>query len=323
MSDWNDGANEETRPVPLSPWGQDANAAPAYPTVPIDAPPPGYTPTLQYHVAEPPPYEPPLRPTHRRRNALIAVGAVLVVAAATTFVLVDVAGGTQHTAGSSPARTGTSSASHAPSGQSPSPRVSLTSISTAHAFDTNLLNTAATDPIPFTAGALLPQEFMDGKGVAYMLVSSGAESCTNAVMSSDVRAALKQYGCTREMVGAYTVNSSTVDSSDDILVSVQVFAFKDAATAKRFAAKFPPAGSWDFGIWCPTTGYGANPCTAKADYPDAARSESVGQDYRYVIEATALYTEMTTSHAEDAWTEAAANKALKTAGPAAYIADHE
>ena len=302
------GASAEAVTHPAMPLPDPTLVGP-FPSAPNDAPPPGYYPPAQYYPAMP---VPPTPRSHKLRNSLLAVGAVAVVTAA-VFVFVDVAHGTHNTAG-------LASASNTPQSHSPGPSVSSTPISTTQSFDPSMMNAASTDPIPFTSDALLPPNFADSKGVEYTLQASGAESCTNAVMSSNVEAALRQYGCNQEMTGAYTVYSNTVNSTDDILVSVQIFAFKDTATAKAFDALFPATGTWDFGIWCPSTGDGANPCSANSDYADADRSEILGQSYRYVIEATALYTQMTTSNAEHAWTDAAANEAVGTSGPANYAA---
>jgi hypothetical protein len=102
-----------------------------------------------------------------------------------------------------------------------------------------------------------------------------------------------------------------------------VFAFKDEATAKTVYADFPSNKSWDFGIWCPKTGIGANPCSANADYSDAYKSEWIGQDYRYVIEATALYTDMTSESSAASWTSSAAQKAVNSSGPVYYISTQD
>jgi hypothetical protein len=252
------------------------------------------------------PYPAPPAPgrTHKLRNGLLAVGVVAVVGAA-AFTVVDLQHQDKTTANASPTKDSTTA--------KPSAGASL---------NPDELNSAGTDPTPFTSTALLPQNFQDTKGIEYELKGSSTEGCDNNLMSGNVAAALQQNGCTEELAGTYTVDSPTVDSSDDVLVSVQIFAFKDAATAKAFDAAFPAgaSGTWDFGVWCPASGDGANPCSASADYPDAAKSEVLSQSYRYVVEATALYSEMTTDTTYAAWTEAAAEQATQMAGPANYLA---
>lgn len=248
---------------------------------------------------------PPLpRRTHKLRNGLLAVGVVVVIGAA-AFTVVDLGHQDKTTANTAPTKDSTTA--------NPSASASL---------NPDELDSASTDPTPFTSTALLPQNFQDTKGIEYKLKGSSTEGCDNNLMSSNVAAALQQNGCTEELAGTYTVDSPGVDSSDDVLVSVQIFAFKDAATAKAFDAAFPASASitWDFGVWCPTSGDGANPCSATADYPDSAKSEALSQSYRYVVEATALYSEMTTDTTYAAWTEAAADQATQMAGPANYLA---
>ena len=301
-----------------SEWGRDEGDAPTRPDVPRlepgfggawDSSPEQYQDvrgTIPFPILAPP----APRRTHKLRNTLLATG-VLVIVGAAAFTVVDLehdrrtaAADATPTSGSGATMTATPSA-----GRSVSP---------------NQLNSASTDPIPFTATALLPQHFQDSKNIEYELKASSVEGCVNSAMSSNVAAALATDGCAEEMTGAYTVDSPTVDSGDDILVSVQVFAFKDAATAEDFYNGFPAAGfssgTWDFGIWCPTSGDGANPCSASADYADAAKSEVLSRSYRYVIEATALYSEITTDTTYAAWTEAAANAGAGAAGPANYLA---
>jgi hypothetical protein len=183
---------------------------------------------------------------------------------------------------------------------------------------------SSTDTAPFTTDALLPDSFTDSKNVEYELQAGGVETCVQKSMTSNVQGELRKYGCSQVLTGSYTVDSvPAATSDDDILISVQVFAFKDEATAKTVYADFPSNKSWDFGIWCPKTGIGANPCSANADYSDAYKSEWIGQDYRYVIEATALYTDMTSESSAASWTSSAAQKAVNSSGPVYYISTQD
>ena len=194
---------------------------------------------------------------------------------------------------------------------------------TVQAFDPSELDSSSTDPTPFTSDALLPQTFTDSKDVEYSLQGSGQHDCISDSMSSDVQSVLKKYGCSTVMTGSYTEDSTTVSSNNDILVSVEIFAFDDAATATSVYDSFPANGSWDFGIWCPKTGYGANPCSANADYQDAYKSSWIEQDYRYVVEATALYTNLSQDSSAKEWTSSASDQAVTAAGPAYYISTQQ
>ena len=281
----------------------------------------GYQNQYQYQYQNPGPMPQPK--SNSGRNAAIAVGSLAVVTALVVALIVTNHHSSNNNAG--PVAHTSSVASLTPTATTSATATDTTtsedtqSTSTALAFDPNQLNSASTDPTPFTTAALLPQSFSDSKSVPYSLAAGGQESCISSAMSSDVQSTLRKYGCTTKMTGSYTVNTTTVNSNDDILVSVQIFAFNDAATAKAVYAAFPANGSWDFGIWCPKTGYGANPCSTNADYQDAYKSDWIGQDYRYVVEATALYTNMSTDSSNKAWTSAAADEAISATGPEYYI----
>jgi hypothetical protein len=276
------------------------------------------------------------------RNTAIGLGALAVVGVLVAVLLVTTDHGSHGSAnaqgspspGASGLALGNVTGSASPSG-SATPSATDTSAAgdtggiggdvttSANSFDPSELNDASTDPAPFTTDALMPQTFTDSKQIEYSLQAGGVENCIQKSMSSKVQSTLRQNGCSQELTASYTVDSSTVTSTDDILVSVQVFAFKDEATAKAVYADFPSSESWDFGIWCPKSGDGANPCSADADYQDAYKSEWIGQDYRYLIEATALYTDMSQSSSVKDWTDAAAKEAVNDAGPAYYISSQD
>lgn len=299
----------------------------------------------------PPPMEPapfyigyeqqqPQQPSHTGRNVAAVLGAVGVVG---TLAIVLVLTTNHHPSTSNAASTGTSSASASASvtdtetdtaqptdtstGDDSEPTATDTDTSddypTGSAFDPSTMDNASTDTAPFTTDALLPQTFTDSKGIEYQLEAGGVEDCIQDSMTSNVQNELRKYGCSQVLTGSYTVDSDTVTSDENILVSVQVFAFQDEATAKTVYEDFPSDKSWDFGIWCPKTGDGAKPCASNADYTDAYKSMWIGQDYRYVIEATALYTDLTSDSSVQEWTSAAAKEAVDEAGPTYYIASQD
>ena len=278
--------------------------------------------------------QPPQQPSHTGRNLAAVLGAVGVVA---TLVIVLVVANNHHPSTSNTASTGTPSATvtdvvtgtdtATPTDTSTDDLLptdtSTDDLSTGSLFDPSTMDNASTDTAPFTTDALLPETFTDAKNIEYQLEAGGSETCVQNSMSSNVQGELRKYGCSKVLTGSYTVDSSTVTSDSDILVSVQVFAFSDEATAKTVYADFPSNKSWDFGIWCPKTGHGANPCSSNADYADAYKSEWLSQDYRYVIEATAMYTDMTSDSTVQPWTSAAAKEAVDESGPTYYIASQD
>jgi hypothetical protein len=195
---------------------------------------------------------------------------------------------------------------------------------TSAAFDSSEMDSASSDPAPFTTDAMLPSTFTDSKGIQYSLQGAGTHSCVQDQMSSDVQSVMRKYGCSQVLTGSYTVDSSTITSNSDILVSVEVFAFKDASTADSVYNSFPQGGSWDFGIWCPKSGNGAKPCSSSSsEYSSATKSESEVNDHRYLVEATALYTNLTTDSSAKAWTDAAVKEAVNSCGPEYYVSNQD
>ena len=188
------------------------------------------------------------------------------------------------------------------------------------AFDWDALNDSDTDPTPFTQDALLVQSFTDSQDISYTLEAAGEKKCVQSTMSKSVQNVLNEYGCKNAMTGSYVVDSSVdkVESNNDILVSVQIWPFPDAATADKAEKALAKASSKQFSIWCPTSGPGAAPCNSQ-NYYTAATWWSLQSEYRYVVEATAVYTNMTqdTSVAYK-WEKTATAEAIKESGPQVY-----
>jgi hypothetical protein len=301
--------------------------------VPPPYPPPQYSyyQQQQFPPAGPPPGGGPGQPGRGsggggRALAAIIGAAVVVMALIATVVFLATddhpAKANASDTSSATASTGGPTASSTPSG-SAGPTDTSDDTDSQAAFDPSLMDDASTDPAPFTTDALMPQTFTDSKGVEYELDAGGVESCVQNTMSDNVQSTLRNYNCSQVLTGSYTVDSDTVDSNDDILVSVQIFAFDDATDAAAVYAAFPSDASWDFGIWCPQSGDGANPCSTGADYQDAYKSEWLAQDHRYVIEATALYTDLAQDGSVEQWTSAAAKSAVDSVGPAYYISNQD
>lgn len=280
-------------------------------------------------------------PTPQRQNgartAVAIVSALAVIGTAVTAVIYST-GSNPHQSPVSfqsvnplPTGSGTPliSASPEPSGQDstqPSPDNSDEFDSpTADTFDWDSLNSSDTDTTPFTQDALLVQSFTDSQDITYTLEAAGSKKCVQSTMSQSVQNVLKQYGCKNTMTGSYLVDSSVdkVESDNDILVSVQIWPFPDAATADKVEKALAKVSSKQFSIWCPTTGPGAAPCNSQ-NYYSAATWWSLQSDYRYVIEATAVYTNMTqdTSVAYK-WEKTATAEAIKESGPQVYAGEQD
>ncbi|HEX6472960.1 MAG TPA: hypothetical protein VF069_27975 [Streptosporangiaceae bacterium] len=180
----------------------------------------------------------------------------------------------------------------------------------------NSLDDSSTDGTPFTRSALMADAFTNSRGVRYKWVAGGSHGCTEAyAMTSDVRQVLDEHSC-GDMTGDYQVDSATVNDNNDILVSVQVFAFRDSAAAEEVYNSFPKGGSWDFGVWCPLHGRGQAACTS--GYAQARKRDHIRLYHRYLIEATALYTSLGSDISLQPWIDAAAEKAAEVCGPQNY-----
>lgn len=276
---------------------------------------------------------PPSRPNGGR--TAVAIISALAVLGTTVAAVVYTSGshGRQtpvafltNTAVPSASASSQPSPSASPSDQAstePDPEGSETSgSSTADAFDWDALNDSGTDPTPFTQDALLPQTFTDSQDITYTIEAAGEKTCVQSTMADSVQKVLKQYGCKNAMTGSYLVDSSVdkVTTNNDILVSIQIWAFSDSSTADKVEKALAKVSSKQFSIWCPTSGPGAAPCNSQ-NYYSAATWWSLQSEYRYVVEATAVYTNMTqdTSTAYK-WEKTATTEAVKEAGPQVYAA---
>jgi hypothetical protein len=204
----------------------------------------------------------------------------------------------------------------------PAPRTSQPAYNSAttQSFDWNSLNNSNSDPTPFTQGALLPQSFVDSRNITYELMAGGEKSCVQSTMSQSIQDVLNKYHCTNAMTGSYLEDAGIekVTPNNDILISVQIWPFADAATADDVEKALAAANDKQFSIWCPTTGAGAGPCNSQ-NYYSAATWWSLQGDYRYVVEATAVYTNMTqNSSVAYTWEKTATAEAVKDCGPQVY-----
>lgn len=271
------------------------------------------------------------------RTAVAIISALAVLGAAVTAVIYSTGSNGHQTPVSfqtgNPLPTGSGapliSASPNPSDQAstePTPDSSDEFDSpTADAFDWDSLNSSGTDTTPFTQDALLVQSFTDSQDITYTLEAAGEKTCVQSTMSQSVQKVLKEYSCKKAMTGSYLVDSSVdkVESDNDILVSVQIWPFPDAATADKVEKALAKAGSKQFSIWCPTSGPGAAPCNSQ-NYYSAATWWSLQSDYRYVVEATAVYTNMTQdSSVAYKWEKTATAEAVKESGPQVYADDQD
>lgn len=190
----------------------------------------------------------------------------------------------------------------------------------APTFDPGSLDQASTDQTPFTEAALLAPNFTDSEGVYYSLVASGGQACTNPNMTSNIRFLLSSSGCQTVMTGDYLEDGGNIADSKDVLVSVQVFPFDNASTAQQISNDLTTTNSGSFGIFCPINGPGSNDCGA--GYQSARIAQFWLIYHRYLVEATALYTNLTPNSEIQPWLDAAARRATNVCGPGNYVNNH-
>ncbi|WP_067542528.1 hypothetical protein [Nocardia crassostreae] len=266
----------------------------AHPPMPVPMAQPGWAPNTGWRPGPP--------PARGNSGALIG-GIVAAVVALIAVVAVVVAVAARDTGEQVEAATTTTTYSL----YTPGPTSDSTP--TTAPFDWNTLDSAATDKTPFTVEALLPRSFRDAKNVDYTLRASGVHECSSSDMSWNVQQVLSEYGCTQ------AVSCSYIDHTDQILLTVKVFAFSTGADAARLYEGMK-GKTQDWGIRCPLQGVGSEPCDTNPDF--AVQASWGAQHYRYVFEATALYINLTQDRSIMEWLDAAASEGVKQAGPENY-----
>lgn len=181
-------------------------------------------------------------------------------------------------------------------------------------FNPDSLNNMSTDRTPFKAAALLPLEFTDDQGIRYKRIASDPRPCGGSA-SSDVRSVLNQVDCVRAMTGDYVVQSNAVTDNNDILVNVQVMPLSDEVAAQAALDSFQSGTYYEFGIWCPAEGTGSDDCSSS--YQGAQKFSDIGYDHRYLIEATALWTDLSPNQGTSFLSSAVA-AAVANSGPQNY-----
>lgn len=182
---------------------------------------------------------------------------------------------------------------------------------TTTTFDPDTLNDASTDETPFTSGALMPQDFIDGKDVRYRLVASGTwNDCTKAVSSSAIQSALAGNGCSEMLVANFLSGNAAV------IVTVWVYPFSDYGTASTAYSGLDVLDFLDLGCWDPNNGAGSQACAGNPD--SATKWQFVQQNHRYVVVAQAMAVNHSNDESVKPWLKAASREASTAAGPQNY-----
>ncbi|WP_067563307.1 hypothetical protein [Nocardia acidivorans] len=173
-------------------------------------------------------------------------------------------------------------------------------------FDPVTLDQAVTDTTPFTAEALLPATFRDGRNIEYTRRAGGVKDCITKGMSQNVKQILTAYHCAQQVGGSY------IDQSNQILVSINVIALPTLTEATTLYNTMK-GHTQDWTIWCPTSGPGSTLCDSDAG--SATRTAWGSTSHRYIYKSTALYLNLSTDPAAKLTLAPAAEAAVKQAGP--------
>ncbi|MBS2552179.1 serine/threonine protein kinase [Catenulispora sp. NL8] len=263
------------------------------------------------------------------RNVGLGIGALLVVGGVVAAIALSGGGGSKNqnantpvgntssvsTSGSgapsAPKSSAPASGSATATGPTTSPSTSAPS-STGNSTDPATWDLSTTDQTPFNPDALLPVTFTDSKGVVYNATNRWTDTCLNKNESSYLQGVLTKYKCTNQAIGTYT------DSAGRVLVDIAVLPLPDTPTAKNAFTDIDTKQAYtldDWGIWCPSTGPGADICAQHKSTTNAQEYGYVQPDHRYLVHAVAFYVNLTSDQSARAWLDAAATSAAKLGGP--------
>lgn len=253
---------------------------------------------------------PAARPGTTKRGAWTAAALVLTVALVTAVVLAVMSNDGERDNAGDQGNAGTTS---------PETETTTTSV-TPTTFDPNSWNTDDADPTPLTADALLPASFVNDKEIEFALVASSIQDCAAANTMPEVSELLISRGCTRILTGSYLEQPGPYATPENpVLVSVTVIPFHDSGAAAEMAGHLTADGNgtqwWSIPTWCPESGVGHKPC---AGSDGALRTRHMRAFWRYVIDAMAVRTDLSTDDTITPWLQSACVEAANSSGPENY-----
>ncbi|MEU6350193.1 hypothetical protein ABZ896_12780 [Streptomyces sp. NPDC047072] len=182
------------------------------------------------------------------------------------------------------------------------------------AFDATTLDVRATDRTPVTVAALLPDSFTDSKGVRYTRNSGGVWTCGSLSRNSAATTALASVGCVDDPV----VTGTYVDTDQNILVMVEVFALADKAGADSAHARLKNDNSGGWRYRCPNDGTGSGVCRDSAALRGATQYGYTGSSHRYLVSTVAVPVDLRQDDRVKSWLVTASYRASVVAGPGNY-----
>ncbi|SER62972.1 Serine/threonine protein kinase [Streptomyces qinglanensis] len=175
-------------------------------------------------------------------------------------------------------------------------------------------NRASTDETPFTAGALLPRRFTNDLSIEFARIAEETRPVREAG-PSELTEELTRRDCSELVAAVYSEQPGPHATPENpVLISVQVFAFPDVATAKDAHGYLGDGGGgWRLTMWSARDGGGLAPCPDKVYR--SYRWRYSRRKHRYLTAALAYRADLTNDGSIGPWLAAAAQRAAVSAGP--------
>ncbi|MFB8119785.1 serine/threonine-protein kinase [Streptomyces sp. NPDC055962] len=196
----------------------------------------------------------------------------------------------------------------------PAPRTRLMHATPRAPASPDSWNRASTDETPFTADALLPRRFTNDLSIEFARIAEETRLVHEAG-PSELTEELTRRDCGELVAAVYSEQPGLEATPDNpILISVQVFAFPDVATAQDAHGYLGDGeGGWRLTMWSARDGGGLVPC------PDHAyrsfRWRYMWRKHRYLTAALAYRADLTNDGSIRPWLAAAARRAAVSTGP--------
>ncbi|GAA2085435.1 hypothetical protein GCM10009801_47140 [Streptomyces albiaxialis] len=176
-------------------------------------------------------------------------------------------------------------------------------------------NSRATDPIPFTVDALLPERFVNDLDGEYARVAAGPRPAEEAG-PRNLASVLTSCGCSQVMAGTYLEQGSP---NPPVLVSVTVVPMPDSAMASMVYNFLLQGGAWEkkLTLWSGQSHHDGSPL--RGDYDDGFFERAhLRASGRYVIAVRTLRTDLCAENWLYPYIYAATTRASRSCGPENY-----
>ncbi|MFE1953651.1 serine/threonine-protein kinase [Streptomyces sp. NPDC059524] len=178
-------------------------------------------------------------------------------------------------------------------------------------------NRASTDETPFTADALLPKRFTNDLSIEFARIAEETRPA-HETGPDDWARELVHRDCTEAVAAVYAEQPGPHATPENpVYISVQVFAFPDAATAAGAHGYLGGDGgpAWRLTVWEPRDGGGLAPCPDPDKVHRSFRWRYSYREHRYLASALAYRADLTDDGSIGPWLHAAARRAAVSAGP--------